>query len=133
ARAHQVTLIASSFAGEMQTRDAVRLATRAATRVGKYVQFLDALDKHLARAQYDVVHAMLPVRRCDVYHPHAGIAADAIASGHLKHAAAMKRALGKVANRINIKRRSFAATEHELLNGAGPPIELCRSNYVKGA
>jgi len=29
--------------------------------------------KHLRITPYDIVHAMLPVRHCDVYHPHAGV------------------------------------------------------------
>src|SRR6266566_9499846 len=130
-RGENVTLVASSFGPRPAGARCVELLPRGATRLGRYRNFLDDLERHLARTPYDIVHAMLPVRRCDVYHPHAGIAAEAIASGHAKHAAAMKRALAKVANRINIKRRSFAATEHELLNSQRPPIVLCLSNYVK--
>ncbi len=56
----------------------IYLNTPGLTRLARYNRFLDRLDVHLAVNSYDMVHAMLPVRRCDVYHPHAGIAAEAI-------------------------------------------------------
>jgi len=79
---------------------------KSATRAGYYVKFLNALDQHLDSTPYDIVHAMLPVRRCDVYHPHAGIAAEAIASGHEKYAG-LRRLLAGIANRFNRKRQRF--------------------------
>ena len=51
---------------------------------------------------------MLPVRRCDFYHPHAGMAAEAIDTGHLKHAGGMRGVMiAKWGNRLNLKRRKF--------------------------
>jgi UDP-glucose:(heptosyl)LPS alpha-1,3-glucosyltransferase len=107
------------------------LGERGLTRLGRYRAFLDDLDRHVGGRCYDVVHAMLPVRRCDVYHPHAGLAADAIARGHLKHARAFKRGLAKVGNRLNGKRNAFARVERDLLTGPRPPVVLCLSEYVK--
>jgi UDP-glucose:(heptosyl)LPS alpha-1,3-glucosyltransferase len=75
---------------------------------------------------------MLPVRRADVYHPHAGIAAEAIVSGHLKHGALLQRAIAKTSNRVNRRRQKFAAAERQLLSLANPPVVLCLSDYVKG-
>jgi UDP-glucose:(heptosyl)LPS alpha-1,3-glucosyltransferase len=74
---------------------------------------------------------MLPVRRCDVYHPHAGVAAEAIESGHAKHAGAVKRELARLANGVNVKRRAFARMERELLAESSAPVVLCLSEYVK--
>ena len=125
-RGHEVTLIASSFAGE----PGVLLPLGWGTRRRKYLRFLHELDRHLAENRYDIVHAMLPVRRCDVYHPHAGIAAEAVVSGHLKHHGAVAQTAAMLANRTNLKRRTFAAVERDLLTGANPPIVLCLSNYV---
>ena len=128
---HTVTLVATTFS---QIDDRVRpvpLAAAAPTRLGRYLRFLDALDAHLAERRYDVVHAMLPVRRCDVYHPHAGVAAEAVARGHAKHAGALRRAMARVGNAMNRKRQEFAAVERELLAGPRPPVVLCLSEYVK--
>ncbi len=98
--------------------------------MGKYRRFLQALDGHLNEAKYEVVHAMLPVHQCDVYHPHAGLAVEAVESGHLKHAGLLERSVARVSNRLNPKRNAFARVERELLERAGP-IVLCLSNYVK--
>jgi UDP-glucose:(heptosyl)LPS alpha-1,3-glucosyltransferase len=59
---------------------------------------------------------MLPVRRCEVYHPHAGIAA----------------AVTSKWNRVfTPRRRLMAAVEHRLLLGERPPITIALSEYVK--
>lgn len=130
-RGHRVSMLSTSFAGLDERVHPVPLGGRAATRLGQFVRFLDTLDAHLAGSRYDVVHAMLPVRQCDVYHPHAGIAAEAVARGHLKHAGAVRQAVARVANRVNLKRRRFAAIERGLLTGPRPPVVLCLSEYVK--
>ena len=124
-------MIATTFGGEKHVDD-VHLAVSGATRAGKYSRFVEKLGRHLDETKYDVVHAMLPVPRCDIYHPHAGIAVEAVESGHLKHASAVKQALAKVATRLNARRMKFAAVERELLTGSQPPVVLCLSEYIKG-
>lgn len=131
ARGHDVSLVASTFARVPAGVREVRLDAATAGRLGQYHRFLDGLDAHLAGTTYDVVHAMLPVRRCDVYHPHAGLAAEAVASGHTKYAWGIKRLLAAVANRANRKRQAFAAVERNLLERPDGPVVLCLSEYVK--
>jgi UDP-glucose:(heptosyl)LPS alpha-1,3-glucosyltransferase len=128
---HDVSLVASSFEGEGGAGD-VQLAVSGSTRAGRYAGFIRRLDEHLDEAKYDIVHAMLPVPRCDIYHPHAGIAVDAVESGHLKRESALKRALSKVATRLNARRQLFAAVEKTLLTGDNSPVVLCLSEYIKG-
>ncbi|HXE52876.1 MAG TPA: glycosyltransferase family 4 protein [Tepidisphaeraceae bacterium] len=130
-RRHEVSLLASSFPVVLVGADPVVIPARGATRARRYNTFLDNLDRHLDQTRYDIVHAMLPVRRCDVYHPHAGIAQEAVATGHLKHDAAPARLLSKVAIRLNARRQRFAAVERERLESARPPVVLCLSEYVK--
>ena len=132
-RGHDVWLLASSFAGGKILPNGIVLPSPGATRVGRYGRFLDSLDRHLEQVRYDVVHAMLPVRACDVYHPHAGIAAEAWKSGHLKHEARLDRLVSRAGNRINFRRKRFAQVERELLGRGDPPTVLCLSEYVKGA
>lgn len=128
---HEVVLLASRFGPAPAGVESLRLGKSALTRLGRYLRFIDAVDSHLADHPYDIVHAMLPVRRCHVYHPHAGLAAEAIVSGHRKHADRMRRALAAVSNQINVKRRSFARIERQLLQGPSAPVVLCLSDYVK--
>jgi UDP-glucose:(heptosyl)LPS alpha-1,3-glucosyltransferase len=129
-RGHDVSLLASSVASLDES--CVHLESSGLTRAGNYEHFLDSLDQHLDQVQYEVVHAMLPVRRCDVYHPHAGIAAEAIESGHLKHEGTVRRAFSRIGNRLNRRRQNFAAVEQALLTSSNPPAVLCLSEYVKG-
>src|SRR4051812_11736986 len=69
-RAHRVSLLASSFAPAFS---GVEIDSSGTTKLGRYNAFLNSLDAHLKEATYDIVHSMLPVRRCDLYHPHAGL------------------------------------------------------------
>ena len=130
-RGHDVSILASSFQAADTAGRRVLLPATAATRTGQYLRFLDSLDSQLDRVKYDVVHAMLPVRRCDVYHPHAGIAADAVAAGHLNKSGATRQAIAWVGNRVNARRRRFAAVEWELLNSRQPPVVLCLSRLIQ--
>lgn len=128
---HEVFLLASRFGPRPAGVESVQLGGNALTRLGRYRRFIDAVDAHLSEERFDIVHAMLPVWRCQVYHPHAGVAAEAIVSGHRKHPDRVRRALAALSNRVNIKRRSFAHVEHDLLKGKSPPVVLCLSEYVK--
>jgi UDP-glucose:(heptosyl)LPS alpha-1,3-glucosyltransferase len=114
-RGHVVHLLAQSFA-EMPAGVMPILMPSAMTRTLSYRRLLRGVDAQLDRGGYDVVHAMLPVNRCDVYHPHAGMAA-----------AAMKKS-----NRFfNLRRMAMARVEHSLMSSPKPPVILALSEYVK--
>lgn len=74
---------------------------------------------------------MLPVRHCHAYHPHAGIAAESLATGHLKYDGGVMRTVARVATRLNRRRQRFATVERALLGGPRPPIVLCLSRYIR--
>jgi len=118
---HEVSMLASSFAGAPAGVKQVPLDASGLTRLKRYERFLDALDSHLGASRYDIVHAMLPVRRCDVYHPHAGMARANVARDS---------ALTKL---LNPRRARVAEIEGRLLESANPPVVLCLSEYVKRA
>jgi UDP-glucose:(heptosyl)LPS alpha-1,3-glucosyltransferase len=139
---HEVALVASTFGPKPVGVNCVDVGERGLTRLMKYRNFLTAVDFHVDGhlSGYDVIHAMLPVRRCDVYHPHAGLAVEAVESGHLKHASLLKRSLANAANQLNRKRNAFAWVERELLKERrvdafsgvqSSPVVLCLSDYVK--
>jgi UDP-glucose:(heptosyl)LPS alpha-1,3-glucosyltransferase len=125
-----VTLVATSFGPAAGVVRNVPLAAAGLTRRARYRAFVDALDAHLAATSYDVVHAIAPVRRCDFYHPQAGLAAEALASGHLKYEG-LRRPLDQLATRLNAKRQFVGAVERELLTGPHAPRLLCVSEMVK--
>ena len=115
-RGHEVSLLASSFASPIPSVTCVTIESPGLTRAGRYRSFLAALDAHLTSMSYDVVHAMLPVNRCDVYHPHAGMAAAAARKWNVA---------------LNPRRGAMARTERTLLTGDHPPITIALSQYVK--
>lgn len=129
-RGLEVAVLAQHFGELPDGVEKVALESRGATRLLRYESFLDALDTHVARRRYDIVHAMTPVRACDIYHPHAGLAAEALRSGHEKHRGAWRRSLSRMGNLLNRKRRRFASVERELLEGVRPPVVLCLSDYI---
>lgn len=129
AEGDDVSLIASSF-GEVPA--GVRSLVAAApgwTRSGRYLRFLGSVDQILDRERFDVVHAALPVRRCDVYHPHAGLALDAVRQGHQKRTG-WARWWSRIGNRLNGRRQLFASVEQKLLGSVQPPIVISLSDYV---
>lgn len=129
-RGHDVTLAATSFAPACEGIAQAPLDGGGVTRLGRYRAFLDSLDRHLDRTRYHIVHSITPVRRCDFYHPQAGLAAEALASGHLKHKG-FRRPLDRLATRLNRKRQFVASVERELLKAKRPPTLLCVSDMVR--
>jgi UDP-glucose:(heptosyl)LPS alpha-1,3-glucosyltransferase len=118
-RGHAVSVLAASFAADWPSGVAqIRLDSGGVTRAGQYKRFLDAVDTHVAGTRYDVVHAMLPVRTCDVYHPHAGLAVEK------EHQTGLRLA-------FNYRRKVMADVERTLLAGPRPPVVLSLSEYVK--
>lgn len=130
-RGEDVWVLASTFSKTNPPLQTIELKANGLTRAARYDSFLNSLDRHLDASGYDMVHTMLPVRRCDIYHPHAGIAADAVLHGHEKHSGALRRGLARLATRMNRRRQRFAHVERELLSRSEPPIVLCLSEYVK--
>ncbi|WP_428937984.1 glycosyltransferase family 4 protein [Fontivita pretiosa] len=117
-REHHVSLVATHFADPPAGVKLVELPARGFTRAARYRRMLDSLDLHLRQTPYHIVHAMFPVRQCHVYHPHAGMAAAAVAGRPLQ-------------TLLNPRRRAMARIEHRLLNSPHPPVVLCLSDYVK--
>ncbi len=132
-RGHQVSLLATTHAEPVAGVNPVVLQAGGRTKTARYLGFLKRLDEFLAEHPCDIVHAMLPVRRCDLYHPHAGLATEALAKGHLKHANTLVRGLSWLCNQANSRRRAYAATETEMLKEPDAPGILCLSEYVKAA
>ncbi|MGH7213214.1 MAG: glycosyltransferase family 4 protein [Tepidisphaeraceae bacterium] len=129
-RGLEPTLIAATFGAAARGLTQIKVGDAGLTRRARYRAFVESVDRHLAEARYDVVHAIAPVRRCDLYHPQAGLAAEAIARGHLKYDG-IRRPLDRLATRLNPKRQFVGAVERELLTGPRPARLLCVSAMVR--
>jgi UDP-glucose:(heptosyl)LPS alpha-1,3-glucosyltransferase len=131
ARGHDVTVVAerSPAAAADEGYRFAYLGAQGLIRWARIKDFVRRVDALYAAGTFDVVHAMLPVRRCDVYQPHAGLAADMLATGHLKHPNTVKQTLSRLANRLNLKRIGLARIERTLM--ARRPWLLCSSSTMR--
>jgi len=130
-RGHDVTLLASSFHDCPWEVKQIACSTKGVGKTMGYSRFLAQLDEHLQAVNFDILHAMLPVHRCDLYHPHAGLAIENVRTGHLKHTSKLKQMLAKWGNRFNPRRQKYAKVEQQLLLSTPPPMVLCLSDYVR--
>ena len=130
---HAVTLAASSFGKPIAGVEFVTLDAHGWSRLARYRRFLQSVRKLTDQHPCDIVHAMLPVETCDLYHPHAGIAAEATESGHTKYRSQFAQASARLFNRLNRKRRFFAEVERAMIERAGGPHILCLSQYIREA
>ncbi|ACI94234.1 glycosyl transferase, group 1 [Afipia carboxidovorans OM5] len=110
--------------------DYTRVGRNRRTKAGQYLAFIDAVDKQITRDHFDIVHAMLPIRRCDIYQPHAGFAIDSIA-GNNKKRRGLSRLLARIGSQLNRKRRLYASIELDLLTAPSPPTVICLSEAMK--
>lgn len=119
-RGHVVSMLASELGGVPAGVQPVRLSARGLTQTARYNAFLRSLERHVAQRPYDVLHAMLPVRQCDIYQTHAGLVEANVANDSWT-------------TRLFTPRRArTAAIERQMLEAASPPLVLCISEYVKG-
>ena len=136
-RGHEVNVVAEASTGgsgeqveESTSFGVIRLGSRGATKWGRLRNFIERARELYASGEYDVVHAMLPVWRCDVYQPHSGLAAELIESGHLKHPGKVAQRVSRLTNRVNAKRQGLARVEREMLDGEGTRV-LCFSAAMR--
>jgi UDP-glucose:(heptosyl)LPS alpha-1,3-glucosyltransferase len=115
---HEVSLLAATIEPEPPARF-VKLAHTGALRTVRFHSFCESLVEHLKGESYDIVHAMLPVPQgtCNIYHPHAGIAAI--------------RTSRRITWWTNPRRWLMAHLERELLAGPNPPLTLTLSDVVE--
>jgi UDP-glucose:(heptosyl)LPS alpha-1,3-glucosyltransferase len=126
-RRHRVSVLASKL-GDVGELEGVKISAAGITRTARYRRFLSNLERHLHAHKYDVVHACLPVKHCDVYHAHAGLEATSLRESHRIKSTLAGQATSMLGSKINRKRRAFARVEASLLNGPNPPITICLSD-----
>ncbi|MGC4030809.1 MAG: glycosyltransferase family 4 protein [Tepidisphaeraceae bacterium] len=119
AEGHDARIAAATFEAGIPRDRRVPLQFRGATRLGRYGRFLRSLDEYVKANPDWVVHSMLPVRRCDIYQPQAGL-----------EIVEWRRA--SMPQRLtNGRRRAFVAVEKKLLLGDRPPITVCLSEQTR--
>ncbi len=137
-RGHQITVVAEHGpAAVVDTAAAagylcMYLGAKGRTRWKRLKDFLHRAHDLYSNGAYEIVHAMLPVWRCDVYQPHAGLANDLLATrAYEASAGGRAKRLSRVANQLNPKRVGLAKIEQHLMRTNPPPRVLCFSTMMR--
>lgn len=108
----------------------VGLAAPFQSRLQRARGFLTRADEHLAERRYDVVHAITPCVRADVYQPRGGTF-PATVRGNLRiERDPLRRAIKWIDRRLNRRQRMLLRAERALLTRAQPPYVACVSQLV---
>jgi len=102
----------------------------AASRTRASVTFARRADRLIAEGDYDVVHAVSPCFRADLYQPRGGTIAESIERNLAVLGGDSARALKRMGNALNFKRRRQLATERRLLASGQGPVVIAISDYV---
>ncbi|MCH7814247.1 MAG: glycosyltransferase family 4 protein, partial [Planctomycetes bacterium] len=102
----------------------------ATTRSGRSAAFARAVDKLLARSDADVIHAISPCLRADVYEPRGGTVPETIARNLALRRSRATRSLKRLANRFNLRQRLMLDLERRLLTREPRPMVVALSDYV---
>lgn len=96
----------------------------------KFSVFAEAIQKHLATNEYDIVHSVLPFDFADVYQPRGGTYAETIQ----RHIASFQNPLIKSYKKItawmNFRRSTLLQAERQLARRTDGPMLVALSEYV---
>lgn len=131
-RGHAVTILCQQRSWEPSREGIgfVEFGRTGLTRRRKLERFVADVERQATRAEYDVVHAMLPVPAADVYHPHGG-AVPASVEASLGRRPAVVRPVARRLKRLNAARRLSAALERRIVED-GRALCVCVSPLVAG-
>jgi UDP-glucose:(heptosyl)LPS alpha-1,3-glucosyltransferase len=99
------------------------------TRWKRMQDFIHRLKDVYENQSYEIVHAMLPCWKCDVYQPHSGLAMDLLLTGHLKHTSKFKQRWARFFNTYNLKRKGLARIERSMMEHQ--PWIFCLSSAMR--
>lgn len=100
-------------------------------RALKTVRFSRRVDELLAGRRYDVVHAITPCLRADVYQPRGGTVPETVERNLALCAPGAPRTVKKLANRFNLKQRTMIRLERRLVQRSPAPMVVAISSYVQ--
>jgi len=106
------------------------LSGMARTRAGRTASFARLVDRRLAQADADVVHAISPCLQADVYEPRGGTVLETIARNLALRQSTAGRSFKRLANRFNLRQRLMLDLERRLLTRRPRPIVVALSDYV---
>jgi len=129
-RGHDVCVIASKF-DDIADLLAVNVPAHGLTRRSRYLRFVDGVERHVLNSRYDIVHAFLPVRGCNVYHAQAGLETLSLQGDPRSPAGPVTLMRRGFAFHFDLKRLAFASVEQSIILGPKPPVVICLSKFER--
>ncbi len=93
--------------------------------------FRQALQSHLTRNRYDIIHSALPFDFADVYQPRGGSYAEAVARNAASYDNPAVRLYKSATSRLNLRRTVLLNAETRLCRPQQRTIVAALSDYVK--
>lgn len=100
-------------------------------RAAKFARFIRGADIVFRSEQWDVVHAVPPCLRCDLYQPRSGLVKEALERSVAVRSNRFARFLRRLGARLNSKQRLLQRLERNLLGGPNPPMFAALSRYMR--
>ncbi|MCP4248426.1 MAG: glycosyltransferase family 4 protein [bacterium] len=127
---HEVELYTRSRPSPAPGLEVKVVRCAATTRSGRSAAFARAVDKRLAKSDADVIHAISPCLRADVYEPRGGTVVETIARNLALRRSQATRSLKRLTNRFNLRQRLMLDLERRLLTREPRPMVVALSDYV---
>jgi len=106
------------------------LRCNSTTRTGRSAAFARQADLLLDRLEVDLVHAISPCVRADVYEPRGGTVVETMARNLALRRSNAARSLKRLANRFNYRQRLMLDLERRVLGREPRPVVIALSDYV---
>lgn len=124
----QVELLAAK--GEVGARDVRVLCANVPGKRVSLPLFAEALKRHFAQVEYDIIHSILPFDFADLYQPRGGTCTESM----LRNAASYPCPAGRLFKRMtafaNRRRAALLQAERSLCQGSDGPVIAALSQYV---
>jgi UDP-glucose:(heptosyl)LPS alpha-1,3-glucosyltransferase len=100
------------------------------TRSAQTAQFMRRADAMIEESDFDIVHSMLPIARCDVYQPRGGTVAESVERNLALIRSPLLRRMKRVVNHLNAKQQSLLRQEARAFSPGNRHIVAALSRYV---
>jgi UDP-glucose:(heptosyl)LPS alpha-1,3-glucosyltransferase len=131
---HEVTMLAGAVKVdqfESLPFGIMHLPVEGKTRTGWWNNYQKVLREHLSKADYDIVHSMVPLAEVDIYQPRGG----SISYSAMRHAESYKSKLAirykRTTAGMNRGRAAKIAAERKICTGSEGPVLAALSRYVR--
>jgi UDP-glucose:(heptosyl)LPS alpha-1,3-glucosyltransferase len=128
ARGLKVDLLAAR--GESDATNAHVLCGDAPGKRVRFAVFRQALKRHLARANYDITHSVLPFAFADLYQPRGGTYAELMLRNVATYRSPVVRLCKRLTAFTNYRRAALLRAERKLCQGPDGPVIAALSRYV---